>query len=364
MANTIFGKQQQILRWTEDLIGGSVAFPDFNFPSSSVSSCTSYENSESSSKEYRCCKACWNLFPSTAYSYNQWWKGEGNSRCRDCVAINRFSFFFKSSSEPSSEQGPTLVCCACNRELVSEHFSTRQWMKGEGISRCKNCVSDNKHNTQRRNHAESFAFDFSEVFNVGAFRKVYKGRYSDGINEGKTCVAKIFWDKRNETAWFSYDGKVVDRATKIVEKWNAENFGPTVQVNQPERIRTVEGLALVEPFINFYKKFNTNTGYVFEGPYSEYLQALSHYSYHISGGQFVLCDLQGGWTGQCLVITDPVILSQKKRFGPTDLGRNGILQFFLYHECNQWCKQHWQLPNIPSELFYETAIPGTSMISL
>jgi hypothetical protein len=30
------------------------------------------------------------------------------------------------------------------------------------------------------------------------------------------------------------------------------------------------------------------------GPVWQVMQALSHYSYHKSGGQMVLCDLQGG----------------------------------------------------------------------
>jgi hypothetical protein len=33
------------------------------------------------------------------------------------------------------------------------------------------------------------------------------------------------------------------------------------------------------------------------------MQALSHYSYHKSGGQLVLCDLQGGLTSQGAVLT-------------------------------------------------------------
>jgi hypothetical protein len=40
------------------------------------------------------------------------------------------------------------------------------------------------------------------------------------------------------------------------------------------------------------------------------MQALSHYSYHTSGGQFLVCDLQGGIYRDG-VILDPIILSRE-----------------------------------------------------
>ena len=50
---------------------------------------------------------------------------------------------------------------------------------------------------------------------------------------------------------------------------------------------------LVEPFIEgTFQKFNSNTGKV--NPDYEVMQALSHFSYDYTGGQEVLCDLQGG----------------------------------------------------------------------
>ena len=32
------------------------------------------------------------------------------------------------------------------------------------------------------------------------------------------------------------------------------------------------------------------------------MQALSHYSYHITGGQFLMCDLQGGWYSDGVIL--------------------------------------------------------------
>ena len=50
------------------------------------------------------------------------------------------------------------------------------------------------------------------------------------------------------------------------------------------------------------------------------MQALSHFSYHCSSGQFVLCDLQGGVYEHTVVLTDPVVCSRDGRYGAADLG--------------------------------------------
>ena len=79
-------------------------------------------------------------------------------------------------------------------------------------------------------------------------------------------------------------------------------------------------------------------------PVTLVIQAVSHFSYHTSGGQFVLCDLQGGIYHDGAVLTDPVILSRKKLYGPTDLGPTGISSFFSRHVCNEFCRSHWSKP--------------------
>ena len=59
------------------------------------------------------------------------------------------------------------------------------------------------------------------------------------------------------------------------------------------------------------------------------MQALSHYSYHVSSGQFVLCDLQGGIYSDGAIITDPVIISRSAgTYGPTDLGAGWHSELF------------------------------------
>lgn len=38
------------------------------------------------------------------------------------------------------------------------------------------------------------------------------------------------------------------------------------------------------------------------------MQSLSHFGYHVTGGNYVLCDLQGGVYHREVVLSDPVIL--------------------------------------------------------
>ncbi len=90
------------------------------------------------------------------------------------------------------------------------------------------------------------------------------------------------------------------------------------------------------------------------------MQALSHFSYHATGGQFVLCDLQGGIYGNGVILTDPVILSRKgRRYGLADLGPKGISNFFSKHECNEYCRPEWQSPKDQEDHF--EAREGTSL---
>ena len=82
---------------------------------------------------------------------------------------------------------------------------------------------------------------------------------------------------------------------------------------------------MVEPFITNWQKFNSNTGWASSGTdWTEIMQALSHYSYHVSGGQYLLCDLQGGLFRDGAILSDPVIMSRYGQYGPTDMGPEGI----------------------------------------
>ena len=72
-----------------------------------------------------------------------------------------------------------------------------------------------------------------------------------------------------------------------------------------------------------------------------------------------MCDLQGGIYSDGFVITDPVIMSQKQEYGPTDLGNAGISTFFSYHVCNSYCQINWTSPKNKNAAFRKQK--GTTM---
>jgi hypothetical protein len=100
---------------------------------------------------------------------------------------------------------------------------------------------------------------------------------------------------------------------------------------------------LIEPYLgDSYEKFNTNHGMVIESATQGLsMPTLSHFSYHISGGQYLLCDLQGVKKQDRYILTDPVICSLTEQFGITDLGEDGIRSFFASHKCTPLCENRW-----------------------
>eukprot|EP00798_Chlamydomonas_sp_ICE-L_P005007 gene5007-34792_t len=205
----------------------------------------------------------------------------------------------------------------------------------------------------------------SEPFAQGAFRWVAMGHYTKGPRKDEKCVTK--WFKTGvvyESSYFDLDIKAVDKAQEIINAFNAENvITSTVYLNHPE-VWTFQPNSgydgqrnLTEPFIEGFQKFNSNSGIVPQAydtdGWPALMQALSHYSYHKTGGRYVLCDLQGGvWPdGGGAVLTDPVILSRDREFGPTDLGSAGISTFFARHTCNKFCQGHWHKPKDKSVYF-------------
>jgi hypothetical protein len=226
-----------------------------------------------------------------------------------------------------------------------------------------------------RNNATEATFthyDLSNPFAEGGFRWVAKGIYTIGDRAGEACVCKWFKSgKVFESTFFDLDIQAMEKALGLIKEWNSQRFiDKTIKLNVPEVWTFKRGADahfadtkyLQEPFIDNYQKFNSNTGWADDGtPWPRVMQALSHFSYHVSGGQFVLCDLQGGVYSNAVCLTDPVILSRNKRFGVTDLGSAGISSFFSNHRCNEYCKSSWSKPTDQTRYFTPQA--GTSMIA-
>eukprot|EP00501_MAST-03F_sp_TOSAG23-6_P002682 GSMAST32.ASY1.ANO1.2829.1 assembled CDS len=101
------------------------------------------------------------------------------------------------------------------------------------------------------------------------------------------------------------------------------------------------------------------------------MEAFAHYSYHISDGELLICDLQGRYrkdtrkASRCrFELTDPAICSRDRLYGPTDLGEKGIDSFFANHQCNQFCSHfngNWTKPMNCEEWFPKSSC--TSMFS-
>ena len=196
----------------------------------------------------------------------------------------------------------------------------------------------------------------------GAHRHVYQGFYTKGPRKGQGAVKKEFkTGSVFENSFFNEDIKATRAAQSMIGAFNTLQNRKKVYLNEPKVWKSVQpdsagrhAKCLVEPLIQGeYHKFNSNTAYIVEDFHT--MQALSHFSYHHSGGQRLLCDLQGGYYDDFYVLTDPVICSVEKAFGATDLGLDGIENFFGYHRCNHLCGSHWLKPRQPVRRFQPMA---------
>ena len=118
------------------------------------------------------------------------------------------------------------------------------------------------------------------------------------------------------------------------------SFPPVDIVNMRDAARTCY---ILQEFIDgTFKKSNTNTGIVCSSSsISDTLQAFSHYTWIKSGQSLLICDLQGVQTSSGVRLCDPAIHSKvgTSRYGPTDLGYGGIMQFFRTHRCTDTCNR-------------------------
>lgn len=212
------------------------------------------------------------------------------------------------------------------------------------MSRCKCCIHEgitrdsDGFETARGNNTTRIEVNTDDIFAEGSFKYCAMGTYRGGYRTGQNCVAKYFkQDDGFEDEFFDKDLAAVEQTLRIVTQWNQAGIVPgfVIRVNVPE-IFTIDGRqCMVEPHIDGFMKFNSNTGWVQRGvrkDIMDIIQALSHYSYHISSGQFVICDLQGGYSRDVMTLTDPAVLSRKQRFGPADLGPKGMSSFFYHHK--------------------------------
>ncbi|KAG7345502.1 alpha-kinase family protein [Nitzschia inconspicua] len=208
----------------------------------------------------------------------------------------------------------------------------------------------------------------------GAFRECLEGTYVGGNRNGQEAACKRFKPqfRAMEQEYFSHDFRIVDKAVEIADDWNSFcDHGKEILVNKGSIHQSNSGISyLVEPLIRYYTKFTSNGGWIGDRDdwKVRYMEAYTHFSYHKSGGQLIVCDLQGRYkfnrfarSKSRFELTDPAICSRRRSFGPTDLGEKGIESFFANHQCNEFCQHNWAKPRNPSQWFPRTK--GTSMLS-
>jgi hypothetical protein len=177
-----------------------------------------------------------------------------------------------------------------------------------------------------------------------------------------------------EMEYFASDFRIVDFAIKYAEKWNRLNSDDkTILITKGSIIHSNSGIPyLAEPVIRNFKKFTSNSGWIEDsGSWkTNAMTAFSHFTYHASGGQHLVCDLQGRYrdnrrfhNGKSrFELTDVAICSRARSFGPTDLGEKGIESFFANHVPNEYCDSRWLKPSYPRRWFPSNS-SATSMFS-
>jgi len=235
------------------------------------------------------------------------------------------------------------------------------------------------YNNAARTNLDSNSVSISQYeLGRGAFRICYSGSYIGGNRNQQEAACKKFksqyWQIENE--FYETDFEVADVAIRYVSEWNR-------WCEQGEEILMSRGAVhnlngekyLVEPIIRNFVKFTSNNGFIAsvddEGWAAKAMEAFSHYTYHRSGGQLIVCDLQGRYrydrynSNRCrFELTDPAICSRARRYGPTDMGEKGIDSFFHHHVCNEYCHadgHRWQRPRYTNAWFNRSC--ATTMMS-
>lgn len=119
--------------------------------------------------------------------------------------------------------------------------------------------------------------------------------------------------------------------------------------NGTRNIAKGEAMLLEQYIHGSYEKFNSNTGWSDENIILP--NFFSHWTWVESKERHLVCDLQGhrgrpggpkyGEHSDYYVFTDPVVMTNTAeglKYGCSDLGKEGIVQWFERHNCNELCK--------------------------
>ena len=210
----------------------------------------------------------------------------------------------------------------------------------------------------------------------GQFRICCAGTYVGGTRNQQAAACKRFKPRYAslEREFYDIDDKIVQKTIYFAEDWN--RFCPEgreIMVNSGWTTNSNGITYQVEPLIRYFTKFTSNNGFIdtSQGMAGEIMEAFCHFTYHRSGGQMIVCDLQGRYrfnryqrSKSRFELTDPAICSRWRNYGPTDLAEKGIETFFHNHVCNRHCQSHWASPNFTRNWFVSnstTTMMGSNM---
>ncbi|KAF2075601.1 hypothetical protein CYY_003106 [Polysphondylium violaceum] len=181
-------------------------------------------------------------------------------------------------------------------------------------------------------------------FAQGAFRLAYYGTNEHG---SKIVIkqSKLIGGRHNSLKSYYEAMECQTVAAKFAFEFNALRgkkevkftIAKVLQVKSSEK-PTYYGLeALIE---GKYEKYNSNAGWKSDNPETAIFQTFSHWTYHVTNGKAMVVDIQGVKTSKGYILTDPCIHSDDVlRFGPTNLGKGGMIKFFETHVCNRHCQE-------------------------
>lgn len=192
-------------------------------------------------------------------------------------------------------------------------------------------------------------------FSSGSSRSAYKGKFTHPSSEsGKEIVVKRFKSTYAlyKSDW-KFDIKTTEKAAELAAKFNtASNTDKPINFRSviPMQVTCVqvtceffgflvgEWVAAERYLYGDFTKWLSNNGWVNYNPGLS-LPAFSHWTWVATGGQVLVCDLQGVCDNPMgYWLTDPAIHSPQQEYGNTDRGNVGIHDFFKTHVCTIFCK--------------------------
>lgn len=107
-----------------------------------------------------------------------------------------------------------------------------------------------------------------KIFAHGTFKDVYQRTYTEGPRKGHKCVAREFRKSSTvESQYFNDELAILARTQTIIDNFHkAKVINRDILSNTPAIWQYLEGekktkLSLIEPMIENFEKFNSNSGW-------------------------------------------------------------------------------------------------------